>query len=90
MQKEQETLCLQILKFFTIWGEELHNLNKLNNNMKNNLSSIQKEQIVGVDIIYGQFNKYEQSFRTKDDRYLWYIFNPTMQFIIKSIFTCIP
>ena len=33
MQKEQYTLCLQILKFFTIWGRVI--LNKLNNNVKN-------------------------------------------------------
>ena len=39
-------LCLQILKFFTIWGRVI--LNKLNNNMKNNLSSIQKEEIMDV------------------------------------------
>ena len=35
-------------------GEELHNLNKLNNNAENNLSSIQKDILIGVDIIYGQ------------------------------------
>ena len=68
-------------------GEELHNLNKLNNNAENKLKFHTKGTI---DIIYGQFDQYEQPFRTKDDRYLWYIFNPTMQFIIRSIFTCIP
>ena len=25
-----------------------------------------------VDVIYGQFDQYEQPFRTKDDRYLYY------------------
>ena len=39
--------------FFLPFGEESHNLNKLNNNVKKNeLSSIQKEQI--VDVMYLQ------------------------------------
>ena len=87
------------VKVFHHLGEKSHNLNKLNNNAENNLSSIQKEQTVDVmftnakvlhhlgeeshnlnklnnntenkvkfhtkgtvDVIYGQFDQYEQPF----------------------------